>query len=99
MYYNFDDPRRFAGKNLWWMSFPKIESRELKSVPDGDPPAFDIGDRVILKEKPLRKRRILKIEWHYHRYQWVYIIETSASDLGGYFEPYWFEDKLKKIEE
>jgi len=34
-----------------------------------------------------------------HRYQWVYIVETSASDNELFFEPYWFEDKFEIVDE
>ncbi len=89
------DLRQFKGRNIWWMSFPHIESRPLIVQPFGAPPRYNIGDVVRFKEKPKRLRKVLKIEWHSHRYQWVYIVETSASDGGRYFEPYWFEEKLE----
>ena len=78
------------------MSFPRIESRRIIIEPFGPPPLFQIGDVVILLDHPERKRRVLSIEWHSHRYQWVYEIETSCSDRGDSFVPYWFSDKLAK---
>ncbi len=93
-----DVPKRFKNPSLWWMSYPKIENRKLISEPFGDPPIFKVNEKVKLVQKPERTRKILKVEWHGHRYQWVYIIETSASDKKSYFEPYWFGDKLKLVE-
>ena len=80
------------------MSFPKIESRKPVHEPFGDPPKYHAGDRVRLRQHRERIRSVLKVEWHAHRYQWVYIIETSTSDQGSYFEPYWFEDRLELVE-
>ena len=97
MFYTFDDPRRFKGNNTWWMSFPKIESRELKVTPFGPKPSYSVGDVVCFKYKPERKRKILEVHWHNHRYLWVYVVETSCSDRGDYFKPYWFEDKLELV--
>lgn len=92
------DSKQVKKPNSWWMSFPEIESRKLISEPFGDPPTFKVNEMVKLIQKPERTRKVLKVEWHGHRYQWVYIIETSASDKKSYFEPYWFEDKLKLAE-
>lgn len=98
MFFTFDDPKQFDGQDLWWMSFPKIESRKLIFEPFGEPAAFKVGDIIRLKHKPERSRKVLKVEWHMHRYQWVYVVETSANDKGWYFEPYWFEDKIERVE-
>ncbi len=91
----FDDPKRYKGRNLWWMSFQKIESRKAIHEPFGTPPKYKIGDIVILIQKPGRLRKVLDVRWHAYRYRWVYIIDTSASDKGLLFEPYWFADKLR----
>jgi hypothetical protein len=50
-----------------------------------------VGDVVRLKGKPDRRRRVLEVEWHRHRYQYIYVIETSAPPT---FSPYWFFDQL-----
>ena len=98
MFYTFDNPRKFDGQKTWWMSFPRIESRKIKPEPFGPAAKFKVGDHVRFKEnKTKRNRKILKVEWHMHRYQWVYIIETSSTDRNHYFEPYWFEAKLELI--
>ena len=81
---------------MWWMSFPKIESRKCIPIPFGSSPEYVVGDPVRLVQKPGRVRKVLKVEWHGHRYQWVYVVETSTSDSGGVFEPYWFGDKLEQ---
>ncbi len=95
MFYRFDDVRQYEGRDIWWMSFPKIESRKIITKPFGPPPKFKVNDKIRFREKPDRVRKMLKVEWHKHRYQWVYIVETSASDEGQFFEPYWFDDKLE----
>jgi hypothetical protein len=82
----------------WWMSFPEIESRIIKPEPYGPPPNYKVGDKIKLHQRPERIRKVLEIQWHMHRYQWVYIVETSASDSGSCFKPYWFEDKLELVE-
>lgn len=80
-----------AHKNIpWWLSYPKIESRKFKAKPDFAKPELDVGQYVLLAGKPDRPRKILETEWHAHRYEFVYIVETSAQ----YFKPYWFRDKL-----
>lgn len=88
MLITFDDPRKFEGHNIWWMSFPKIESRKPVMNPFGPPPRYKVGDKVKFIHRPERVREVLKVEWHMHRYQWVYIVETTASDSGKIFEPY-----------
>jgi hypothetical protein len=94
MFFTFDDPRQFEGQDIWWMSYPKIGSRKIIDTPFGDAQKYKVGDVVRLNGKSERLRKILKIEWHMHRYKWVYIVETSATDEGWYFVPYWFEDKI-----
>ena len=96
MFLTFDDPKRFDGKKTWWMSFPKIESRKMISQPFGESPIFSVGEKVVLCDRPERKRKILSVHWHRHRYQWVYVVETTCSDRGDNFKPYWFADKLIK---
>ena len=95
VFFTYDDPRRFRGHNRWWASFPKIESRRLIPEPFGPPPIYKIGDLVRLRLRPMLSRRVLKVEWHAHRYQWVYVIETSAMTKKCRIDPYWFADKLE----
>ena len=64
-------------------------------MPDGATPALAVDTVVILNGKPDRKRRILDSEWHWHRYEFVYIVETSAPD---YFRPYWFAAQLSVVD-
>jgi hypothetical protein len=75
---------------LWWMSYPKIESRKLKAKPLFAKPDLEVGQYILLSGKPDKPRKILEIEWRAHRYEFVYIVETSAEN----FKPYWFRDKL-----
>ena len=42
-----------------------------------------------LRGKPERARRVLRVEWHYYRGRFVYIVETC-----GYFDAYWFAEQL-----
>jgi hypothetical protein len=84
--------KELAGHNVapWWMSYPKIESRLFKSKPFSAKPELQVGQYVLLTGKPDKPRKIIATEWHAHRYEFVYIVETSAK----YFKPYWFRDKL-----
>jgi hypothetical protein len=49
---------------------------------------------VRLRGKPEKIRRVLKSEWHRHRYEFVYVVETSAPQS---FDPYWFIEQLKLV--
>lgn len=64
-------------------------------MPPNAKPALEVGTQVLLKGKPDRTRRILESEWHAHRYEFVYIIETSAPDD---FKPYWFLGQLEVVD-
>jgi len=60
----------------------------------GARPVFVEGDMVRLRGKPDKKRRVLAVEWHRHRYKFVYVVETSAP--SG-FRPYWFGKQLELV--
>ena len=79
----------------WWMQFPKIESRKTIMKPVDKKPDWLPGSYVSIKLKPEKKRMIIKAEWHRHRYEFVYVIETSAIN----FEPYWFSAQLEFIDD
>lgn len=79
--------------NPWWKHFPHTESRSPRDPTTVDQPALQAGDVVRLKLKPDIARRVIKVQWHAHRYEYVYVIETSARSP---FEPYWFLGQLKK---
>ena len=79
-------------KKEWWRLYP-FESRKSQKQPVELKPELNIGDKVLLSGKQDITRKILKIEWHYHRHEFVYIIETSAVR----FEPYWFRKQLLKV--
>lgn len=86
-------------KDNWWRKFKKVESRKLK-FPKGDEQKFlEIGQSVRLVGKPEKLRKVIKIEWHYHRYEYVYIVETSAIGQGRNFEPYWFLSQFEGYQE
>ena len=78
----------------WWALFTDNESRECRSEPDGACPELEIGTMVRLTGKPELKRRVIGAEWHSHRYEFVYIVETSAE---GWFRPYWFLAQLTVV--
>lgn len=78
----------------WWMQFPKRESRTPKDKPTTEKPKLSIGDKILLKRKPDKVRKVIGIEWHRHRYEYVYVIETSSL----YFEPYWFYEQLEVMQ-
>jgi hypothetical protein len=88
-------PSGFPHSPPWWKQFPKRESRWPRAPGPDDRPVFRVGDLVRLKGKPERARRVLDVVWHRHRYQYVYIVETSAPG----FEPYWFAEQLLPVEE
>ncbi|WP_146209622.1 hypothetical protein [Vitiosangium sp. GDMCC 1.1324] len=75
----------------WWKQFPRRESRTPREPGAGDRPALAVGDVVRLKGRPERVRCVLAMEWHWIRYEYVYVVETTAP--GG-FQPYWFKDQL-----
>ncbi|MBB6051367.1 hypothetical protein [Armatimonas rosea] len=75
----------------WWQYFPK-KSALLPSEPgrrDSPDPTLTPGTWVRLRGKPERARRVLRVEWHYYRRQFVYIVETRR-----YFDAYWFAEQL-----
>jgi hypothetical protein len=82
---------------MWWRRFPKIESRKCipQSPTDRPDPRFAPGTLVRLVARPDRIRRVLQSEWHWHRQQFVYIIETSAPPP---FKPYWFVAQIAVAE-
>lgn len=86
-------PLRYSG---WWVQYPKPSCSGIVAEPtENARPFFSVGDFVRLKGKPDRLRRVLSIEWHCHRYEFVYIIETSVRSTFGYYDsPYWFEPQL-----
>ncbi len=77
--------------NKWWMQFPKIESRKPREPTPGEHPSLSCGALVRLRGKPDRLRRVVRTEWHRHRYEFVYVVETNAPRQ---FEPYWFYEQL-----
>jgi hypothetical protein len=78
---------------VWWRHFPKIESRPCVAPSPGDcpDPRFPVGAAVRLVGRPERVRRVLRAEWHWHRQQFVFVVETSAPLP---FAPYWFAGQL-----
>ena len=83
---------------MWWRQFPVIESRRCvpQSSTDSPDPRFPTGTMVRLIARPDRVRRVLRSEWHWHRQQFVFVIETSARQA---FEPYWFAGQLEVADE
>jgi hypothetical protein len=86
-------PLRFSG---WWVQYPKPSCSKLIATPPPHlRPVFRVGDFVRLRGKPERVRQITAIDWHRHRHEFVYIVETSApANLGYYQSPYWFAPQL-----
>jgi hypothetical protein len=86
--------RQYRG---WWKYYPKPSKSKLVSEPFPHMrPAFQIGDFVRLKGKPEKVRKVLYIDWHGYRYEFVYIVETSAPAIFsfGLTSPYWFAPQL-----
>jgi len=65
-------------------------------MPPDAKPSLDVGTVVLLTGKPDRPRRVLSAEWHGHRYEFVYVVETSAPDD---FRPYWFLAQLTVVDD
>jgi hypothetical protein len=85
-------------RRAWWRRFPGGGSR-LPQPPqpeDRPDPRLQPGTLVRFRGKPDRLRRVLKSEWHGHRQQFVYIVETSARPA---FQPYWFAEQLEVVGE
>lgn len=75
----------------WWKQYP-VGSTRSPNAPFGDPdPRFGVGARVRLREKPALIRRVLAVEWHSYRWEFAYIVETTALSP---FQPYWFAEQL-----
>ena len=79
---------------MWWRQFPKTECRPCAAQKSTDrpDPRLARGTVVRLVARPERIRRVVRAEWHRHRQQFVYVIETSARPP---FEPYWFAGQLQ----
>ena len=78
---------------MWWRQFPAVESGPCvpRSASDSPDPQLALGTAVRLVGRPEQVRRVLRSEWHRHRQQFVYVVETSAP---APFEPYWFAGQL-----
>lgn len=75
----------------WWKRYPEVRSGYLQDPRPNDIPDSRLlpGTPVRLCGKPDRARKVLTVQWHYYRYRYVYVIETSGGTL-----PYWFADQL-----
>ena len=90
------DPfRKRPTESPWWRHFPRTESRTSRPMPDGAQPVLAVDSFITLNGKPERVRRVLAAKWHAHRYEFVYIVETSAPD---HFQPYWFFGQLTIVD-
>src|SRR5262249_3144494 len=86
------EPLAYRG---WWVRYPKPGlSRMVPDPPSGTVPEFAKGKVVRLRGKPEKERRVLAVEWHRHRYEFVYVVETSAP--SGFY-PYWFGERLELV--
>src|SRR5436305_1653420 len=83
-----------ANMSTWWKRFPVVESRSPRLTPIDGRPALSVGTLVRLEGKPDRVRRVLNAEWHFHRYEFVYVVETTPRSGTYVFAPYWFLDQL-----
>jgi hypothetical protein len=81
-------PFRYKG---WWVQYPEPSCSARRSEPSADlQPLYSVGDLVRLVGKPDCIREVLVVEWHCHRYEYVYVVETSAQAIV----PYWFAPQL-----
>jgi hypothetical protein len=83
-------------KRGWWVQYPKPSaSPSIETPPENQLPMFRVGDGVRLKGKPEKLRRVLFIDWHSYRHEFVYIVETSVLyHFGLHKSPYWFAPQL-----
>lgn len=58
-------------------------------------PVYVWGDRVRLKAKPERIRRVIRM--HFHPFRRVVVYQVESSDPIG--RAYWFEDQLERVDE
>ena len=78
----------------WWRHYPGSAGQVPLKPAESNKPALAVGTCVRLRGRPERLRRITGTEWHWHRREYVYVIETTASDLKKRFDPYWFLPQL-----
>jgi hypothetical protein len=82
-------------KTGWWVQYQKPSCSKMVVSPlPGVTPAFQEGQLIRLRGKPEKPRRVLAVEWHRHRYEFVYVVETSAPI---WLRPYWFGPQLELV--
>ena len=67
------------------------DGKELKEKPD-----LVKGQKVRLKKKPEKTRKVLHAEYHYQKKGWSYIIEVGGEHYQG-FEPKFLIEELEII--
>jgi hypothetical protein len=82
-------------RSPWWAHYPHRGVRYPKPAGPHDrpDPLLQPGIRVRLRGKPLLVRRVLDVQWHWIRQEYVYIVETSSQR----FQPYWFAGQLEIV--
>jgi len=83
-------------KPQWWKHYPTAPKTQsiLEPLPKAKQ-KFQIGDYVRLKDKPDKTRRIVDIQWHRYRHEFVYYVEIS----GDSWRFYWFAAQLNAEED
>ena len=78
-------------KPQWWKHYQTIPKTQpvLESLPQSKH-AFEVGDRVRLRDKPDKLRRVVDIQWHRYQHEFVYYVEVS----GDEWRVYWFAPQL-----
>lgn len=76
----------------WYMYYNSRTSS--KGYSQKGRPKYAVGQSVRIVKKPERARRILEIEWHYEREEWVYKIELFKYGNTKWNNAYWFEPQL-----
>jgi hypothetical protein len=77
-----------------WRLFSTESRRPREATAADPPPVFTKGQSVRLKDKPDRPRAVLAVEWHRHRQQYCFRVQTSSSDAGLADPSYWFTAQL-----
>ena len=72
--------------------------RYIKGKDSKEKPELYKGQKVRLKSKPTKIRKVLHAEYHYQKEAWSYIIEVRGDPYEG-FEPKFIKEELDFIEE
>lgn len=79
-------------ERFWRHHDPKTGPDAPRAAGPQDRATFAPGDLVRLVARPERVRRVLEVVWHWHRHEFVYVIETRRPCTPAY----WFAEQLDR---